>query len=274
MLTHLVICNTVILTINNGGIMRKIKMVKVLSETEQMFNGVIYKKYSKMDKYYRSYSSFMSLLHRDVWEYHKGKIPKGFVIHHLKSRVFNQIFHLKLMSNFAHASMHMKKAHKDGLSKPPSKEALEKAAEWHKSPEGKKWHNKHYENMKEAFHEKIERTCDFCGKTMLTTKRNGNTFCSNKCKSAWRRESGIDNIKRSCVICGNIFTVNMYATRQTCSNSCSHKLKRKKQFEHTCINCGIVFKSKNKTNVKFCSAKCKYIYYRDNNLLKPKKTCS
>ena len=246
------------------NIMRKIKMIKVLSPTQQMFNGMIYKKYTKMDKYYRSCNSFVSLLHRDVWEYHKGKIPKGFVVHHLKSRVRNQIFHLKLMTDFAHKSMHTKKAHQNGTLKTPCKKALEKASEWHKSSAGSKWHDKHYENTKELLHQKFDRECLYCGKPCKTPRKNTNAFCSNKCKSAWRRESGIDDIERSCVICGGVFIVNKYAVRQTCSNSCSHKLKRKKQFEHTCVNCDIIFKSKNKTNVRFCSDKCKYIYYRDN----------
>ena len=71
----------------------------------------------------------------------------------------------------------------------------------------------------------IKKICEYCG-TEYETKgvnRNRSKFCSNKCKSAWRRASGIDNEERVCIRCGNIYTVNKYSAGKICRR-CSGKL--------------------------------------------------
>ena len=52
-------------------------------------------------------------------------------------------------------------------------------------------------------------------------------FCSNKCKSKWRRLNGVDNEKRICLICGGEYECNKYDKTKTCSNRCGSILSQK-----------------------------------------------
>lgn len=96
--------------------------------------------------------------------------------------------------------------------------AIPKAAEWHRSEEGREWHRKH---GRETWNERTptEYRCTNCGRTFETMNaypETGNRFCSNRCKSAHRRRMGYDNEQRSCEICGAEFTANKYGTRKRC----------------------------------------------------------
>lgn len=101
-----------------------------------------------------------------------------------------------------------------------SEKVRPKASEWHKGEEGREWHKLHYEKMKECLYEKKKRECLNCGKTYYSAK---GTFCSNACKSAYRRKLGIDNETRKCVYCGKEFTVNKYSKSTHCSQSCVNR---------------------------------------------------
>ena len=63
--------------------------------------------------------------------------------------------------------------------------------------------------------------CDQCGKEYMGEKGR---FCSNSCKSKWRRESGIDDEIRKCIVCDEEFSVNKYSDTVTCSRSCGRTL--------------------------------------------------
>jgi hypothetical protein len=68
----------------------------------------------------------------------------------------------------------------------------------------------------------VIKKCKHCGKIFegeIKTK-----FCSNACKSAWRREQGIDNETRICICCSKEFITNKYTKVKTCSKSCSSKI--------------------------------------------------
>lgn len=76
---------------------------------------------------------------------------------------------------------------------------------------------------------KIKKICKYCG-TEYETKgvnRNRSKFCSNKCKSAWRRQEGSDDIEQVCEYCGKIFVTNKYSKARFCSNICSGKARWK-----------------------------------------------
>ena len=192
-----------------------IRKVRVLSKTKQLFCG---KTYYKCGEYFQKNGE---RLHRTVWIYHKGKIPKGFHVHHKdEDKSNNQFRNLELLQNSEHVSLHQK-----GHGRKPSKQALDAASKWHGSSDGNEWHSKHYENTKEALHKKVDRECTHCGKLHESNRKKVNSFCSNKCKTAWRKASGIDDIDRECVICTTIFSINKYASRQTCSGKCSSKLR-------------------------------------------------
>ena len=65
--------------------------------------------------------------------------------------------------------------------------ASEKAKEWHKSEDGKKWHIKHgieaYKKRKP-----VEKVCAHCGKKYYTTQYAKTArFCNQNCKMKARR---------------------------------------------------------------------------------------
>ena len=66
--------------------------VNVINESTQEFNGKNYWLYPN-SKYYERYKK---RLHRAVWEYHNGPIPKGYHVHHKDNdRANNQIENLE-----------------------------------------------------------------------------------------------------------------------------------------------------------------------------------
>lgn len=98
--------------------------------------------------------------------------------------------------------------------------------EWHGSEEGHEWHKQHYEDMKDKLYEKHDMICEFCGEHFKGQK-NRSRFCSNKCKSAWRRQEGLDNEERTCECCGAKFIINKYSKGRTCSRSCANRIRRR-----------------------------------------------
>lgn len=175
-------------------------------------------------------STIRKRLHRYIWEYHNGDIPKGHHIHHIDGdKNNNDIDNLKLVKASKHAKIHGKerfKNNKEWFAKFHPK-GIKDAIEWHKSKEGKEWHKKQYQKTKHRLHEKKKFTCEYCSKEYIAEDTGKNRFCSNKCKSAWRRKSGIDDEERSCVVCGNTFKINKYSKTETCSGSCASKLAYK-----------------------------------------------
>lgn len=70
----------------------------------------------------------------------------------------------------------------------------------------------------------LSAVCERCSK-QFESKSPGR-FCSNACKSAWRRASGADNEQRQCTLCGDTFEVNRYSKVRFCSRSCASKWRR------------------------------------------------
>ena len=70
----------------------------------------------------------------------------------------------------------------------------------------------------------IKKICEYCGAEYETkgVNRNRSKFCSNKCKSAYRRASKVDDIERVCERCGSIYLINKYSSGKIC-RKCSGK---------------------------------------------------
>ena len=186
--------------------------------------AMILGRYFRLDKktgYYlasRQYQGKRKRLHVFIWEYFNGQIPKGYEVHHKDhNKSNNEISNLELLSESEHKNIHsvemtqeQRKQRADNLEL----KARVKAIEWHKSEKGRDWHKKHYEKIKESLHQRADKCCIVCGNKFSSIKRS--KFCSNKCKSAYRRAAGIDNVERECAICREKFITNKYSQRKYC----------------------------------------------------------
>ena len=196
----------------------------------QEFNGKIYHRY-KGERYF---SRGTHRLHRVVWEFYNGEIPEGCHIHHKdENPANNAIENLELMQRTSHLSLHSQERIKDEGELKKMRENMAKACEcakaWHHSEEGRKWHSQH---SKEQCEKRKPRKflCDCCGKEFETKniRISGNHFCSNNCKSKYRRIMHFDDEKRICPCCGKEFIVNKYSKQIYCGRSCGKKHKSKK----------------------------------------------
>lgn len=192
----------------------------------QYFNGLHFTRDDKTGYYLNS--TIRKRMHRYVWEYYNGDIPKGYEIHHKDHDASNnKIENLQLLHKKDHKSYHAKIQGDKNVDNGHLNNIRNMTKEWHASEDGLEWHRKHYQQMKEKLLVKSEFVCEFCGKSFQAVGHGNNRFCSNKCKSAWRRESGIDDETRECEVCGRHFTANKYSKTRTCSKSCGSKLRKR-----------------------------------------------
>lgn len=190
-----------------------------------IFEGCKYRRDKKTGYYLNS--AMHKRLHRAVWESYHGDIPKGWHVHHKdENKSNNEIENLEILSGSSHMSLHgYERAAScyDEMRRNLRENAIPKAIEWHKTPEGRKWHSDHAkaacENMRQQTY-----SCLFCGSAFQKKPLGQIKFCSNKCKSAYRRKEGMDNVEQTCVICGERFTTNRYSGAETCSPRCRNYL--------------------------------------------------
>lgn len=193
----------------------------------QYCNGVKFTRDEKTGYYLNS--TIRKRMHRYVWEYHNGAIPEGYQVHHKdKNKANNDITNLELIPFSKHAKLHnLERAaerHEEIVAN-LKENALPKAVEWHQSDDGRKWHKEHYDRMKHKLHQTETMVCEMCGKEYSGKVSAANRFCSNRCKAAWRRESGVDDETRVCTVCGKEYTANKYAKNRTCSRACANKIR-------------------------------------------------
>jgi len=161
-------------------------------------------------------------LHVAVWEHFNGLMPKGCEIHHRDhDRRNNDIENLECLTIAEHRKHH--------ASDKPTKRKLEhlekirpKAADWHRSSEGRKWHSEHAARQIKS-RDPHTRTCQACNKEFLTKSFKAK-YCSNNCKARGRRQQLKDLIDIKCKICGGGFLTNKYQPAKTCSKPCATKL--------------------------------------------------
>lgn len=188
----------------------------VLSEKQQQFKGLVY---WKCGAYFQRYGK---RLHVVVYEAFNGPVPPGYHVHHMdENKANNEPDNLHAKLGVCHMSGHHK-----GHARPLSKNALDAAKLWHASEEGRKWHEDHYRQTAEKLHATAEFICDECGKSYIAEITGSNRFCSNNCKTKWRKKSGIDNETRVCAACSREFVVNKYSKTKSCSPSCAFKVRK------------------------------------------------
>lgn len=193
------------------------------------FNGI---KFTRDDRtgYYLN-STLRKRLHRYIWEFYNGEIKRGYEIHHINGdKSNNDISNLVMLPKKEHAKLHSNNQSEALLEKKRKnikEKALPKAIKWHKSEEGKIWHSKHSLEIAKNMKEK-EYICLNCNNVFYKKPYGTNKFCSNKCKSSYRRKSGIDNVEKVCAYCGGVFVDNKYNKRKYCSRKCSKSAKDNK----------------------------------------------
>lgn len=205
--------------------------VQYIKETRTAyFNGYKFIK-DKRAGYYLSSKKIggkRQRLHRYVWEYYNGKIPKGYDVHHKDhNKDNNDIDNLELLLIEEHKKRHsieLTEKRKNQMREILKTKARPKAVEWHKSVDGRKWHKEQYK-ITLGLKEKQKFICEYCGKEYETYKNGKNKFCSEKCMSAYRRKSGVDNIQRICVVCNNPFICNKYSKITKCINCTPERYK-------------------------------------------------
>lgn len=163
-------------------------------------------------------------LHCFVWRTANGGfIPEGYAVHHKdENKNNNELENLQLLTKESHAKLHGESWSEERYQK--QKEILKNkaspaAVSWHKSEEGHNWHLIH---SKETLGQLpfVEYKCSYCGENFKSKHRyneKSNTFCSNKCKAAYRRRAGVDDIDKACEICGKVYKANKYAKTSRCS---------------------------------------------------------
>ena len=163
--------------------------------------------------------------HQWVWINIHGEIPKGYHIHHKDGNKSNNLIeNLLLIRPLQHVNLHMTDERRER-----QREQMEKirplTKEWHASEEGRAWHRLHAIQGKFGKNERIEYKCQQCGKPYHSSKLSNAKFCSNPCKSKWRRDHKLDHIERSCIQCSKMFNCNRYAKNITCGKYCAARYR-------------------------------------------------
>jgi endogenous inhibitor of DNA gyrase (YacG/DUF329 family) len=192
------------------------------------FNGVRYYRYPHAKrasdrKYFKRQGKY---LHRVVWEFHNGPIPAGHEIHHKDEDPGNNaIDNLETVRKCDHIPT----KHPNIVS-PERVEFFHRvvrplALEWHHSDEGREWHSRHAKEQRQnaVLH---ARKCRQCGTDYDTRQIGGRSdFCSNACRAASRRDSGVDDVEARCRYCGDTFKHNRFIARSFCSRACSNRAR-------------------------------------------------
>lgn len=165
-------------------------------------------------------------LHEEIWRHANGGavIPDGHEVHHVDFEpTNNDPSNLVCIPRAEHKDLHRERGRQRGRERGWPTAALAAAAAWHGSEEGRAWHSGHGAASWNGAEYRTS-ACEQCGAAFETRHRaDTERFCSNNCKSAWRRASGIDDVDRTCGWCGEAFRVNRYAKSKCCSRQCAQR---------------------------------------------------
>lgn len=160
------------------------KRVTPIDVSKQEFNGTVY---YLCGHYFQNKGN---RLHRAVWEFYNGAIPRGCHIHHIDGdRTNNNIENLACVQASEHISEHAHSQERQEYGKMHIERIRPKASEWHKSEAGRAWHS---EQCKRNMERRKVNTyyCTQCGKSFQTKHIYGpgtNRFCGNNCRAKYGR---------------------------------------------------------------------------------------
>lgn len=125
-------------------------------------------------------------IHVAIWEFYRGEIPEGYVIHHIDfNPANNALSNLQMMERGEHMKLHNAARQKKLFTCTYC---------------GKQFYK--YDNRNDTEH----------------------NFCSYLCDKRWRRLMKLYHEERICVICGEKFRVRKSSKTKTCSTHCSRIL--------------------------------------------------
>ena len=204
-----------------------------MARVEQVkFNGIVFRRYPDAERwsdrnYYRPGISHaqcgVESLHREIWKAQHGAIPDGAHIHHRDGDTANNdISNLECVGR----QEHLTERHVPVGGDVEHMERIRPlAAAWHRSAAGHDWHVEHAKHSLRPVEQ--EYVCEQCGAIYRSSKPADNRFCSNKCKSRWRRAQGVDDVERVCPACGATFRTNRYRGSACCSRVCAWVIRRR-----------------------------------------------
>lgn len=248
------------------------------------FGGRKYRRYpnAKSESSRKYFVCGRRSLHRDVYSTHFGDIPDGWHVHHMDMNPLNNHpTNLEALPATEHLVEH-------GLSRTP--EQLEhhckvlaqhrhKAYGWHKTEEGRAWHEANRQAMREQRLSLPTKrhVCSVCDRPFESrSKADVLKYCSGRCRSAERKATGEDMDTRTCGHCGAEFSTWKYNKTACCSISCSRHLTtdrkhaglnydgtprekawKYKTVRNICDFCGEVYeRSSRDPKSVFCSKSC------------------
>ncbi|WP_376780651.1 HNH endonuclease [Timonella senegalensis] len=167
-------------------------------------------------------------LHEEIWmhTHNVDSIPDGWHVHHKDhNHSNNEPENLVAIPSADHLSHHGAQPRTEA-QRAAWQRAQAAAAQWHASDAGRAWHQEHGREAWEGREYRTEQ-CDQCSRDYETrASQCHDRFCSNACKSAWRRASGLDDEERVCEHCATSFVVNRYAKTRFCSRLCASRQRR------------------------------------------------
>src|ERR1700677_1804726 len=143
------------------------------------------------------------LLHRRVWIDNFGSIPEGFEVHHKDDDWRNSDpDNLELMAGADHRRLHALQRNATQAGYASSLRGLaagrDKAAEWHRSEQGRAWHSQTaINNVWRPDRAMLPRTCIRCNSQFEAFFARA-MYCSNSCiqKAAYARRGRADRKRK------------------------------------------------------------------------------
>jgi hypothetical protein len=203
----------------------------MVSETVEFrglqFHRYPYSKFRVKREYYR-HGQRGILLHRAVWEYHNGPIPKGMAIHHIDGNADNNaIENLECVDYHIHGAFHAGEASaikrhgvcvyckkpffRQNTAKYCSNRCLSKISVERRS---------------------VKHTCAWCRVEFSAVSSRARLYCSPGCSTTAKNvgRARYQVVSRSCPSCNGVFHAKENSKKRCCSRSCARRWGGKNRF--------------------------------------------
>ena len=220
-----------------------------IDERHVKFDGRVYRKNGKTDYWVTSYS-----LHRDIWRFFFGEIPKDYDIHHSDfNPKNNNLQNLELLTKSEHRKIHAAAT----VAKPQTFKCVVCGKEF----EALKALNRANRCCSEACRKSLAKkkyVCECCGREFYAYKYHEFRFCSRECADKIIRPRNPAKYEtKTCPTCGKVFTARISNHRIYCSRSCANRAYEDKGTEiRTCPVCGKDFETVKAIRKNYCSQEC------------------